>query len=53
MNWADNVCPGETLIEHFERCVPGGREALAKARRELEERQKTPVRRRVRKRRET
>lgn len=26
-----------TLIEHFEKCVPGGAEALAKARKELEE----------------
>lgn len=27
--------PDETLIEHFEKCVPGGHEALAKARVEL------------------
>lgn len=29
----------ETIIEHFEKCVPGGRESLEKARRELHEEQ--------------
>jgi hypothetical protein len=29
------VCHGETMIEHFENCVPGGKAALDKARSEL------------------
>lgn len=32
----------ETLIEHFEKCVPGGAEALLKARQEQEERARVP-----------
>lgn len=32
----------ETLIEHFENCVPGGREALLKAREEQRERSRVP-----------
>ena len=35
--WTDCTNNCSTLIEHFEKCVPGGAEALAKARRELEE----------------
>jgi hypothetical protein len=31
--------PEETMIEHFEKCVPGGHEALTKARQELTARQ--------------
>lgn len=33
---------GETLIEHFEQCVPGGAEALADARLEAEEYAQVP-----------
>jgi hypothetical protein len=31
----DGVCHDETMIEHFEKCVPGGKAALDKARSEL------------------